>query len=103
VFTITDKAAEMALFCIAQEGKQGWGLKIFLEGEGCGAYQMGLLEEPAEGDQVFEKNGLRVFLDKECSGMLADMELDFNGKGFTFNGGEESSCGGSCSGCSGCG
>lgn len=100
MFTITEKAAEKALFIIAQEGKQGWGLKIFVEGQSCcgPAYGLGLLENPAEDDEVFEKDGLRVFLDKECSGLLADKQLDYHGEGFTFIGGEGPSCG-SCGGC----
>ena len=108
MFTITEKAAEKAKMFMADEGRQGWGMRIFQAGESCCGPSFGLdiAENPAAGDEVFEKDGLRVFVDKNCSEGLADMQLDFHEdgeeSGFVLNGGKESSCG-SGSDCSACG
>jgi iron-sulfur cluster assembly accessory protein len=108
VFTITEKAAEKAKMFMAEEGKQGWGMRIFQAGESCCGPSFGLDidENPAAEDDVFEKDGLRVFVDKKCSSGLADMQLDYHEdgeqSGFVLNGGKESSCG-SGSDCSACG
>jgi iron-sulfur cluster insertion protein len=104
VFTITEKAAERAQFFLAQEGKAGWGMKIFEAGKSCcgPSYGIDLRENPDEGDEIFEKDGFKVFIDKDCSVTLADKQLDYyeqgESVGFVLNGGDEPSCG-DCSGC----
>jgi iron-sulfur cluster assembly protein len=105
VFTITEKAAERAQFFLAQEGKAGWGMKIFQAGGSCCGPSFGidLVENPAEGDEIFEQDGLKVFIDKDCSPLLADKQLDYyeqgDSVGFVLNGGEEQPSCGDCSGC----
>jgi iron-sulfur cluster assembly accessory protein len=109
VFTITDKAVEMAKNFMVEEGKEGWGLRIFKAGEGCCGPALGLdiQENPAEGDEVIDNNGLKVFIDKDCGESLSDMQMDYveDGEraGFILNGGDAPSCGSSGSGCSSCG
>jgi iron-sulfur cluster assembly accessory protein len=104
VFTITEKAAERAQFFMTQEGKQGWGMRIFQAGQSCcgPSYGIDLNENPVDGDEVVEKDGLKVFLAKDCSDSLADMQLDYyeegDSVGFVLNGGKEPSCG-DCSSC----
>jgi iron-sulfur cluster assembly accessory protein len=104
VFTITEKAAEKAQFFMEQEGKQGWGMRIFQAGKSCcgPSYGIDLIERPSDGDEIVEKDGLKVFLDKDCISLLADMQLDYYEKGdevgFMLNGGAEPSCG-ECNGC----
>jgi iron-sulfur cluster assembly accessory protein len=104
VFTITEKAAERAQFFMTQEGKQGWGMRIFQAGESCcgPSYGIDLIEKPVVGDDVVEKDGLKVFLSADCSDAFADMQLDYyeegDSAGFVLNGGKEPSCG-DCSSC----
>jgi len=112
---ISDSAAEKAKEILKAEGKEGWGLRIFVQGSSCcgPSYGMDIDEKAAEGDETVEKNGLKVFVNKETSASLAEKEIDYvsndRGEGFVINGGEAPSCGSgggaasSCgSGCSSC-
>jgi len=79
MLTITDLAAEKAKEILEHEGKADWGLRIFIAGGGCcgPAYGMDVDELPKEGDDVIEKNGLKVFADAETSRKLEGMQMDF--------------------------
>lgn len=111
---ITDSAAEKAKEILKAEGKEGWGLRIFVQGSSCcgPSYGMDIDEKAADGDATVERNGLKVFVNQETSASLADKEIDYvsneRGEGFVINGGAASSCGSgggasSCgSGCSSC-
>ncbi|HEY9560355.1 MAG TPA: iron-sulfur cluster assembly accessory protein [Anseongella sp.] len=75
------------------------GLRVGVEGGGCSGmnYILGF-DEKKEGDQEFEVEGIRVFLNKAHGLYLAGMEIDFqNGldnRGFTFsNPNATSTCG----------
>jgi iron-sulfur cluster assembly accessory protein len=115
VFTITEKAAEKAKLVLADEGKAEWGLRVYNAGGGCCGPSFGLdIDEKASAeDQVFEKDGLKVFVDNGCAASLEEMSLDYydDGEraGFILSGGPAPSCGSgdgpasSCgSGCSSC-
>jgi len=102
---ISEKAAEKAKDILKVEGKEGWGLRIFLQGSSCcgPSYGMDIDEKAGANDDTVENNGLKVFLDKEASASLADKEIDFvstdKGEGFVINGGAAPSCGSGCSSC----
>jgi iron-sulfur cluster insertion protein len=51
--------------CSTEEGKVGSGLRVFVQGGGCSGFQYGLMieENGGVGDQVFESNGVRLFID----------------------------------------
>jgi iron-sulfur cluster assembly accessory protein len=114
VFTITEKAAEKAKVVLAEEGKTDWGLRVYNAGGGCCGPTFGLdIDEKAStNDQIFEKDGLKVFVDNGCAASLQEMQLDYydDGEraGFILSGGPAPSCGSdggpsSCgSGCSSC-
>jgi iron-sulfur cluster assembly accessory protein len=111
--TITDKAAEMAKTILAGEGKDTWGIRIYVAGESCcgPSYGLDLQEQHTPDDEVIEKNGVKIFVDKQTMDSLAGKELDYyagaEGEGFIFTGGVSScgSGGGSCGsgGASSCG
>jgi iron-sulfur cluster assembly accessory protein len=104
--TITEKAAEKAKTILADEGKANWGIKIFVAGQSCCGPSFGLDLQEAQlpEDEVMEKNGLKVFMDKQTLETLADREFDYyageEGEGFIFTGGA-SACGTGSSGCAG--
>ncbi len=113
---ITDKAAEKAKTVLSSEGKADWGIRIFVAGESCcgPSYGLDLQEEQMPEDEVIEKNGLKVFMDKQTLETLTGRELDYyvgeEGEGFIFKGGVSScspggssACGSDSSGCSSCG
>ncbi|MBI3592438.1 MAG: iron-sulfur cluster assembly accessory protein [Nitrospirae bacterium] len=103
--TITDKAAEKAKAILTAEGKDSWGLRIYNAGGGCcgPSYGLDIDERPLADDEVLEKDGLRVFVDKNTIATLAGMQLDYfddgEKEGFTISGGAAPSCSSGCSSC----
>lgn len=106
--TISDKAAEKVMAILAGEGKANWGIRVFVAGESCCGPSFGLdmQEEKRPGDEVVEKNGLKVYMDKDTLMTLSGRQLDYyvgeEGEGFIFTGGFPA-CGTGGSGCSSCG
>lgn len=102
---VSDAAAEKAKEILKVEGKEGWGLRIFVHGSGCCGpnYGMDINETASDGDDIIEKNGLRVFVDKEAAESLSNKEVDYikseQGEGFVINGGDAPSCSSGCSSC----
>ncbi|MEN2994939.1 MAG: iron-sulfur cluster assembly accessory protein [Thermodesulfovibrio sp.] len=104
MFTISEKAAEKAKQILKNEGKEGWGLRIFsAEGYCSPSFGLDIDEKPQEGDEVLEKNGLKVYIDKQTFNLLRELELDYyedeEQEGFILKGQMPScgpGCGGSC-------
>lgn len=73
-----------------QELTENHGLRVGVEGGGCSGmnYILGF-DLKKEGDQEFEVEGIRVFLNKAHGLYLIGMEVDFqdglNARGFTFS------------------
>jgi iron-sulfur cluster insertion protein len=113
--TITEKAAEKAKAILEVEGKDNWGIRIFVAGKSCcgPSYGLDLQEEQRPDDEVVEKNGLKVFMDKQTLETLTGGQFDYyvgeEGEGFIFTGGVSacgaggSACSTDNSGCSSCG
>jgi iron-sulfur cluster assembly accessory protein len=107
MLTITDLAVEKAKEILTAEGKADWGIRVFAAGGGCcgPSYGMDLEEKPGEGDEIIEKDGLKLFLDRSSFDNLKGFEIDFiddgQQQGFVMKGGPS---GGSCGsgGCSTC-
>ena len=76
MLAVTDVAA-MAIRDItaAQEVPEGAGLRIATDAT-AGSLMLSLAPEPAEGDQVVDTAGARVFLDSEAAMLLDDKALD---------------------------
>jgi len=73
------------------ENKPGYGLRLIVEPGCCAEYTYGLdfAEKPAEGDSVFEENGVKVFVDKDALPLVDGSSIDFEesqkGNGFKIN------------------
>ncbi len=77
MLTLTDNAVTAIRALTSQpEQPPDIGLRIMGQGEGVPPFQLALAETPAEGDQVIETNGARVFLADETAAALADKALD---------------------------
>ncbi len=76
--TLTDKAAAHVNRNLEKRGK-GCGLRLGVRTTGCSglAYQLEYVDEPAPEDQVFESNGVKVFIDPKSLAYLDGTELDF--------------------------
>ena len=96
----TDSAAAKVAELIAEEGNPDLKLRVFVQGGGCSGFQYGLMieESGGVGDQQFESNGVRLFVDPVSVSYLKGAEVDFvdtiTGGGFTIkNPNASSTCG----------
>ena len=99
---VTETAAGKIQELLAEENKAGAALRVFVQGGGCSGFQYGLMIDEGEGDQdadqVFEVNGVRLFVDPISIRYLKGAEVDFvdnqMGGGFTIkNPNAKSTCG----------
>ena len=103
--TISEAAAKKAKEILVAEGKASWGLRIYTAGGGCcgPSYGMDLDENPNDGDEIVEKDGVKVFIDSNTLKTLGGMQIDFmadgDTQGFVLTGGKASSCDSGCSSC----
>ena len=99
--TVTESAAGKIKELLSEEGKTDSGLRVFVQGGGCSGFQYGLMIEEGGlgvGDQSFESNGIRLFVDPVSVSYLKGAEVDFvdtiTGGGFTIkNPNATSTCG----------
>jgi iron-sulfur cluster assembly protein len=90
VITITDTAKKQALRLMEDEGKDGYFIRVGVQGGGCSGlmYQLTFDNLESEEDKSFEDNGMKVVVDKKSFLYLIGTTLDFsgglNGKGFVF-------------------
>lgn len=90
MINISPAAASKITEILAEDQKERSGLRVFVQGGGCSGFQYGLMIEENEnaGDQVFESNGVRLFVDPISICYLKGAEVDFvdagAGGGFTI-------------------
>ncbi len=100
MINVSPTAATKISELLAEEGKANSGLRVFVQGGGCSGFQYGLMIEESGGDadQVFESNGVKLFVDPVSVSYLQGAEVDFvdtvTGGGFTIkNPNATSTCG----------
>ena len=100
MINVSETAATKINELLTEEGKDGSGLRVFVQGGGCSGFQYGLMIEEAGGDadQIYESNGVRLFIDPVSVSYLKGAEVDFvdtvTGGGFTIkNPNATSTCG----------
>jgi iron-sulfur cluster assembly protein len=90
MITVTDTAKKQAIRLMEDEGKDGYFIRVGVQGGGCSGlmYQLTFDNEEKEGDKTFEDNGVKVVVDTKSYLYLLGTTLDFsgglNGKGFIF-------------------
>jgi iron-sulfur cluster insertion protein len=96
----SDNAAKKVKQLIEEEGNPGLKLRVVVTGGGCSGFQYGLMidEGNTDGDQIFESNGVRLYVDPISVRYLKGAEVDFvdtvTGGGFTIkNPNAVSTCG----------
>lgn len=88
--TLTDSAVNRVRTFLENRGK-GIGLRVGIKTTGCSglAYVLEFVDELAEGDEVFEKDGVTVIVDAKSLVYIDGTELDFVkeglNEGFKFN------------------
>ena len=97
--TLTERAAQRVKVFIANRGS-GQGLRLGVKTTGCSgmAYVLEFAEGADEGDQVFESQGVKIFVDAKSLLYIDGTELDFAkeglNEGFKFNNpNEKDTCG----------
>ncbi len=91
MITVTDTAKKQAIRLMEDEGKDGFFIRVGVQGGGCSGlmYQLTFDNEEKEGDKSFMDNGIKVVVDKKSYLYLIGTILDFsgglNGKGFVFS------------------
>jgi len=99
---VTDKAKNQAIHLMSQDNKEGYFIRVGVQGGGCSGlmYNLDFDNVISENDKEFESNGIKVVVDKKSFLYLIGTTLDFsgglNGKGFIFvnpNAGRTCGCG----------
>ena len=78
-FGITDAAVRQLRKLMEDRGTSTAGLRIAVKGGGCSglSYTMDWADAPREKDRVFERDGVRVFIDGKSFLYLAGSELTY--------------------------
>lgn len=90
MITVTDFAKQKAYELMKEENKDGFFIRVGVDGGGCSGlmYQLKFDNVINEDDKEFENNGIKVVMDKKSVLYLVGTTLDFsgglNGKGFVF-------------------
>jgi iron-sulfur cluster assembly accessory protein len=101
VIQLTTAAASKVKGILEQEKAnipQG-GLRIYVQGGGCSGFQYGMvLDEAADGDEIFDVDGVKVIVDpmslRYLEGAQVDYKEDLMGGGFAIkNPNATSTCG----------
>ena len=97
--TVSDSAAKHVQNYMVKRGK-GLGIRFGVRTTGCSgmAYKLEFVDEQQMEDQLFESNGVKVFVDPKSLSYLDGTELDFGreglNEGFKFNNpNEKDKCG----------
>ena len=97
---IGEKAAARLRFMSEERGTPAGGLRLGVKGGGCSglSYVIDWAEAPAQGEDVFERDGGRVFVDPRCApfleGTVVEWKQSLLQSGFVFlNPKAKGSCG----------
>ena len=98
--TLSKKAADKYKGILADEGKEGWGLRFGDKAAGCSGFEYVLdySEKAQPTDKVFVSQGVEIHIDASAVDRLIGSEIDYveglNGSGFKItNPNVRSSCG----------
>ena len=89
--TLTNGAVRQLQNIITEQHiPEQYGLRVGVKGGGCSGFTYVLgFDERKDGDDVFDINGIQVFLQKAHAIYLLGMEIDFleglNNRGFSFS------------------
>jgi iron-sulfur cluster assembly protein len=78
MITVTDNAFRQLQSLVAEKGEPGKGLRLLVEHGGCAGMQYGMgLDEPKDGDEIVERDGVRVMVDAESLPYLKGATIDY--------------------------
>ena len=90
MINVTDSAFQHLEALVRERGEPAKGLRIYVESGGCAGMQYGMaLDEPQAGDEIYEKDAVKVFVDPQSlqylSGSTVDYSDDLAGTGFRIH------------------
>ena len=91
MITLTEGAVKQVRTILDREKKAEHGLRVSVVGGGCSgfSYKMGLEETAGPEDQIYEFDGVEVFVDKKSAPLLNGIVLDYKDdlldSGFKFS------------------
>ena len=90
MISLTDSAVKQLHVLVSEQDDATKGLRIFVESGGCAGMQYGMaLDHPKEGDEIVEREGVRVIVDAESGAFLRGATIDYSdglaGSGFRIN------------------
>ena len=78
MITVTDSAVRQLQTLVSEQEDVAKGLRIFVEKGGCAGMQYGMsLDHAQDGDQTFERGGVKVFVDPESATYLEGATIDY--------------------------
>ena len=77
--TLTDSLVNKVKQLREAEGDPGLMLRVSVHGGGCQGFEYGFEfdSKTEDGDQIFEKDGIKVVIDEASLGLLDGAEIDF--------------------------
>jgi len=93
MINVSAEAAKKVASLMSEEGKNVATayIRVGVKSGGCSglSYDMGFVNAPEEGDQLFEDQGVKILVEKKSLLYLLGTTLEYsgglNGKGFSFN------------------
>lgn len=78
MITVTDSAVQQLQTLVSEQDDATKGLRIFVEKGGCAGMQYGMsLDHAQDGDQTFERGGVKVIVDLESATYLEGATIDY--------------------------
>jgi iron-sulfur cluster assembly protein len=79
MITLTDRAVTKVKELLAEQNDPKLSLRVFITQGGCDGYSYGMTfdESQEADDQVLERGGVRVLVDKASSQLLEGAEIDY--------------------------
>ena len=77
--SLTKRAAEKFTAILAQEGKNGWGLRFADKPGGCGGFEyiLDFSEKATADDEIFTSHGVEIHVHKNQLERLLGSEIDY--------------------------
>jgi iron-sulfur cluster assembly protein len=80
MITLTDKAATELKDLIQSQGQENAALRVWVQGGGCSGLSYGMAldsEAPDETDQVFEHDGVKIYVDTMSLNYMDGSSVDY--------------------------
>ena len=79
MINVSETAASKINELLAEEGKTGSGLRVFVQGGGCSGFQYGFTfdENIEDGDTCIENQGVKLIVDPMSYQYLMGAEIDY--------------------------